>query len=153
MYRFPSFIRASSLYILKCHHLPSFPICLKCNYLQLFSTVHSGFVHGSQYIFSSYFRASFSTNASNIIRIIFLISLFFRLTSPLLIPPFLPISWSSSGVRSEFGIKFESFIYFHILSFRDYGISYIFCALFCSKTSEKVNSYLFSDHTEIPERV
>lgn len=36
-------------------------------------------------------------------------SLFLRLDLPDAIPPFLPISRSSSGVRSVFGIKFEPF--------------------------------------------
>lgn len=43
-------------------------------------------------------------------------SLFRLLTFPDAIPPFLPISRSSSGLRSVFGIKFESFTSYPPLS-------------------------------------
>ena len=56
-----------------------------------------------------------SSNTLNHTFALFRRSLVFLRLSPLFIPPFLPISRSSSGLRSLFGIKLWSFMYHHPL--------------------------------------
>lgn len=70
-------------------------ITVYCNVLFINS---SSFLHSSDLL-------KFSANSFITSRCLF----FLLRLSPLLIPPFLPISRSSLGLRSVFGIKFESF--------------------------------------------
>lgn len=80
-------------------------ITVYCNVLFINS---SSFLHSSDLL-------KFSANSFITSRCLF----FLLRLSPLLIPPFLPISRSSSGLRSVFGIKLELFtwtISFHTFS-------------------------------------